>query len=73
MVSSLPFLQRYQELKRNSPAASAAGLFPILFSAARRLADQGQSIRSASNYLMILVTRPEPTVRPPSRIAKPRP
>ena len=25
------------------------------------------------NYLMILVTRPEPTVRPPSRIAKPRP
>ncbi len=28
---------------------------------------------SVSDYLMILVTRPEPTVRPPSRMAKPRP
>ena len=26
-----------------------------------------------SDHLMISVTRPEPTVRPPSRIAKPRP
>lgn len=34
----------------------------------------GISRRSAvSDYLMILVTRPEPTVRPPSRMAKPRP
>lgn len=29
--------------------------------------------KTYGNYLMILVTRPEPTVRPPSRIAKPRP
>src|SRR5699024_2847177 len=27
----------------------------------------------AADHLMILVTRPEPTVRPPSRMAKPRP
>ena len=30
-------------------------------------------LRQSEDYLMILVTRPEPTVRPPSRIAKPRP
>ena len=28
---------------------------------------------TASDHLRILVTRPEPTVRPPSRMAKPRP
>lgn len=28
---------------------------------------------AATGYLVILVTRPEPTVRPPSRTAKPRP
>lgn len=29
--------------------------------------------RINGSYLLILVTRPEPTVRPPSRMAKPRP
>ena len=33
----------------------------------------GISVKDQSVHLMILVTRPEPTVRPPSRIAKPRP
>ena len=33
----------------------------------------GISVKDQSAHLMILVTRPEPTVRPPSRIAKPRP
>lgn len=33
---------------------------------------QMSRVRS-SHHLMILVTRPEPTVRPPSRMAKPRP
>ena len=33
----------------------------------------GILVKDQSVHLMILVTRPEPTVRPPSRIAKPRP
>lgn len=32
-----------------------------------------RSTESSNDYLLILVTLPEPTVRPPSRIAKPRP
>ena len=47
----------------------------------RRRGPQCRSISSESDlretqrviHLMILVTRPEPTVRPPSRMAKPRP
>ena len=31
------------------------------------------AVNSSENYLRILVTVPEPTVRPPSRIAKPWP
>jgi hypothetical protein len=54
---------------KNSPAAIAAGLF--LGSSDRYPALR--SMNQSSNYLMMLVTRPEPTVRPPSRIAKPRP
>jgi hypothetical protein len=34
---------------------------------------KGALVRASSIYLTILVTRPEPTVRPPSRMAKPRP
>ncbi len=61
-----------QDAKKNSPAASAAGLF-----FASRGPSDGQPISGLTQiskyYLRILVTRPEPTVRPPSRIAKPRP
>ena len=39
----------------------------------RRLTICRLTISAIEGHLMILVTRPEPTVRPPSRMAKPRP
>ena len=38
-----------------------------------RMRPESSSLRSRRCYLMILVTRPAPTVRPPSRMAKRRP
>lgn len=54
---------------KTAPLRVAAGLFSNITSGRQ------PAFRSAisKSYLMILVTRPEPTVRPPSRIAKPRP
>src|SRR3954462_5344073 len=46
-------------------------LVVLLTRSGGRSADLGR--RRARRYLMILVTRPAPTVRPPSRMAKRRP
>ena len=50
-------------IKRSRPAQTSG---PALLKNQRSLCDQ-------QSHFRILVTRPEPTVRPPSRIAKPRP
>ena len=50
-------------IKRSRPAQLSG---PALLKNQRSLCDQ-------QSHFRILVTRPEPTVRPPSRIAKPRP
>ncbi len=49
------------ERKKEGPRCRSNGALP------------DKPVRQSEDYLMILVTRPEPTVRPPSRIAKPRP
>lgn len=59
--------RRTAETRKAPPARNWRGLTEWCIG----LADDHTSV--IRDYLMILVTLPEPTVRPPSRIAKPRP
>ena len=71
-------LQRPPTASSAAPSGHGEGPAPAnrcgaFLCAAPRRGEPRQRALARSDHLMILVTRPEPTVRPPSRMAKPRP
>ena len=63
---------RRRETSRGPASLSGGGASVRCFRRRRRSADH-RTGRGGRDHLVILVTLPEPTVRPPSRMAKPRP